>query len=90
MILFAGGLVMTDMTTITIELPLETEHQIAALAEATGRSGQVLLLEAVHRYFDLEAWQVAQIHTAIAEADAGHFATDVEMQAVFDRGAPAR
>ena len=81
---------MTEMTTITIEVPLETEHQIAALAEATGRSGQVLLLEAVHRYLDLETWQVAQIHAAIAEADAGQFATDAEVQAVFDRWAPAR
>ena len=81
---------MTGITAITIEVPLETEHQIAALAEATGRSGQVLLLEAVPRYLDLEAWQVAQIHAAIAAADAGQFATDVEVQAVFDRWAPAR
>ena len=34
---------------------------------------------------DTNDWQVREIQDAIAEADAGNFATETEVQAVFDQ-----
>ena len=36
----------------------------------------------MREYIAREAWQVAEIHKALAEADAGDFATDAEMAAL--------
>ena len=44
-----------------------------ALAEATGRSRNHLVNEALKRYLDEERWQLAKIEEGINEADAGEF-----------------
>lgn len=49
--------------------PLEIKQRIEALAEATGRSKNYLLTEAVTRYVDHEAWQVARIEEGLRSAD---------------------
>ena len=40
--------------------------------------------EAVNDYPDVQQWQLEGIDRAIAEADAGHFATEAEVKAAFD------
>ena len=37
------------------------------------------------RYVEYESWKADKIKDAVRRADAGDFATDEEMQAVFDR-----
>jgi RHH-type transcriptional regulator, rel operon repressor / antitoxin RelB len=76
---------MPETTTITIEVPADTERRVTDLAEATGRTRSQLALDALQQYLDVDAWQVAQIHSRIKEADAGAFATDEEVQAIFTR-----
>lgn len=72
-------------TTITIRVPLSLRDQIDALAQAMGRNRQFVGLEALRRYVAVESWQVAQILEGIHAADAGDFATDEEMDAVFNK-----
>lgn len=72
-------------TTITVRVPLSLRDQIDALAQAMGRNRQFVGLEAMRRYVAAESWQVAQILDGIRAADAGDFATDEEVEAVFSK-----
>jgi RHH-type transcriptional regulator, rel operon repressor / antitoxin RelB len=48
-------------------------RQLDALAEATGRSRNYLVDEALNRYLDEESWQLAKIEEGLRQADAGEF-----------------
>jgi RHH-type transcriptional regulator, rel operon repressor / antitoxin RelB len=69
--------------TINVRVPEALYGKIEALAAATSRTKSYLTLEALTNYVEQESWQVRDIHEAIAEADAGQFATDAEVAAVF-------
>jgi RHH-type rel operon transcriptional repressor/antitoxin RelB len=71
-------------TTMTIRLEDDTKDRLDKLAEATQRSRSFLAAEAIREYVELNEWQVGEIRTAIAEADAGEFASDVEVKRFFD------
>lgn len=64
--------------TLTIRLEPAVKDKLDQLAEATHRSKSFLAAEAVRAYVELNAWQIAEIQAAIAEADAGDFATEDE------------
>lgn len=70
------------MAIMSICLPDELADQLKDLAETTGRTKNFLAVQAFRNFIEQEAWQVAEIKKAIAEADAGDFATDEEMQAL--------
>lgn len=70
------------MAIMSICLPDELADQLKDLAETTGRTKNFLAVQALRNFIEQEAWQVAEIKKAIAEADAGDFATDEEMQAL--------
>jgi len=55
------------------------------LAWQTGRSSEELAEEAVKKYVEYESWKADKIRDAVHRADAGDFAMDEEMAAVFDR-----
>lgn len=71
-----------DTAVLTLRVPAEIKQQLDKLADATHRSKSWLAGEAIQRYLDLEAWQVGEISQALAEADAGDFATDEEVTAI--------
>jgi len=72
---------------LTLRVPQEIKEQLGKLAEATHRSQSFLGSEAIRRYIDLESWQIAEIQLAVAEADAGEFASDAEFNAVIEKHA---
>jgi len=72
-------------TTLSIRIPTETRAQLDRLAEATGRTCSLLAAEALNAYLEREAWQVAEINAALAEADARDFATDEEVRQTMAR-----
>jgi len=72
-------------STVTIRLEESVKDKLEKLAESTHRSRSFLAAEAIKAYVDSNEWQVNEIHAAIAEADAGDFATDAEVKAVFDK-----
>ena len=55
------------------------------MADATHRSRSFLAAEAIKAYVDSNEWQINEIQAAIAEADAGDFASDAEVQGVIDK-----
>lgn len=74
---------MTSSASITARIDEETRDRLERLAEATQRSKSWLVAEAVRAYVDEQAWQVEAIRQGLAEAEAGSFANDAEVEAVF-------
>ena len=66
-------------TNLTVRLDTGTKKSLDQLAKATGRTRSFLAQDALRRYVEEEAWQVAEIRKAVKEADAGEFATDAEV-----------
>lgn len=75
------------MAMMSVRLPDDLTQQLDALAAATGRSKSFLAGQAIRDYLGREAWQVAETHQAIREADAGDFASDEEVSALRQKWA---
>ncbi len=76
---------ITDMAakTINVRLPEALYNQIEALSKATARTKSFLAIDALTHYVQSESWQIHDIHEGIKEADAGEFATEKQVKAVF-------
>ena len=62
-------------TTMTLRLEDDIKGRLDALADATQRSKSFLAAEAVRDYVELNEWQIQETRQALAEADAGDFAS---------------
>ncbi|MGH8678293.1 MAG: CopG family ribbon-helix-helix protein [Burkholderiales bacterium] len=69
-------------TTMTVRLEDDVKDRLDVLAEATHRSKSFLAAEAIRLYVESNEWQIAEIRTALKEADAGDFASDKEVAAL--------
>jgi predicted transcriptional regulator len=54
------------------------------IAKTMDRDRSHLINQAVENYLDVKRWHIEQIEKAVAEADAGNFASPEEVQAAFD------
>jgi RHH-type transcriptional regulator, rel operon repressor / antitoxin RelB len=73
---------------LTLNVEDETFARLERLARDTGRSSEQLAEEALRQYAEYESWKADKVRDAIQRADAGDFASDEEMGAVFDRYRP--
>ncbi len=71
--------------TINVRLPEALYNQIEELAKATARTKSFLAIDALTNYVQSESWQIRDIQEGIKEADAGEFATDEQVKAVFSK-----
>lgn len=71
--------------TMTIRLEATVKDRLEQLADATHRSRSFLAAEAIREYVDVNEWQIQETHAALAEADAGDFASDEEVNTVLDK-----
>ena len=69
--------------TINVRLPEALYNQIEELAKATARTKSFLTIDALTNYVQRESWQIRDIQAGVQEADAGEFATDSQVEAVF-------
>jgi RHH-type rel operon transcriptional repressor/antitoxin RelB len=69
-------------TTMTVRLEDEVKNRLDALAQSTQRSKSFLAAEAIRAFVENNEWQISEIQAAIAEADAGDFAHDKDVQAL--------
>ena len=74
---------MAKSTMMTIRLTPETREKLDVLARDTKRSRSYLASEAIERYVNLNAWQVAHITQALAEDEAGGHAVPHEKVAAW-------
>ncbi|MBB4864615.1 putative transcriptional regulator [Pseudomonas nitritireducens] len=75
------------MPVMSLRLSDDQSETLAKLAEATGRSKNFLAAQALEEYLMRESWQIGEIQQAIAEADAGDFASDAEVKAILNKWA---
>ena len=76
---------MYQSTTMTIRLEPELKSRLDKLSAATHRSKSFLAAEAVREFIEINEWQIEEIKDAVKEADAGDFASDREVQTVFNK-----
>ena len=75
-------------TTMTLRLEDDIKVRLDTLAGATQRSKSFLAAEAIRDYVELNEWQIQQTQQALAEADAGDFASDEDVAALAAKWAP--
>ncbi len=71
-----------ESAVLTLRINSDTKEKLDKLATATRRSKSFLAAEAISRYLEMEAWQISEIELALAEADAGDFASDAQINAI--------
>ena len=76
-----------EKVNITVRLDRESVEVLDSLAKSFDRDRSYLIKEAVESYISLHKWQIEEITKALAEADAGDFASEQEMQALFTKWA---
>jgi RHH-type transcriptional regulator, rel operon repressor / antitoxin RelB len=69
-------------STMTLRLEDEVKARLEQLADSTQRSKSFLAAEAIREYVENNEWQIAEIRSALIEADAGDFASDAEVAAL--------
>ncbi len=72
-------------STMTIRLDNSIKNRLEELAQATHRTKSFLASEAIQKYIEVNEWQIQEIQAAIEEADRGEFATEEEVNKVFDK-----
>lgn len=68
---------------VTFDLPIEVKERLDALAKRTDQPASDLVVEAIRSYVEVQDWQVEEIEQGLRDAEAGDFATDEEVAAVF-------
>ena len=76
-----------DMTTEAFSVRADPKkvRKLDKLAAQQDRSRNYLVNQAIDQYLELLAWQDERIKDGIRAADAGRFASDAEMDAIFNK-----
>jgi predicted transcriptional regulator len=72
-----------EKVNVTVRLEKDAVEFLDTLGKHQDRDRSYLIKEAVASYISLHKWQIEEIKKAIAEADAGHFASEEEVEELF-------
>jgi predicted transcriptional regulator len=73
-----------EKVNVTVRLEKDAVEFLDALGKSLDRDRSYLIKEAVESYISLHRWQIEEITKAVAEADAGDFASHEEVEAMFN------
>jgi RHH-type transcriptional regulator, rel operon repressor / antitoxin RelB len=74
-----------ESSVLTLRLNNDTKDKLDKLANATQRTKSFLAAEAINRYLEIEAWQIAEIEQAMIEADQEDFASDAQVNTLASK-----
>ncbi len=74
--------------TVTFRAEKSKVEQLDALAEAGKRDRTQLISDALDNYIEAQAWQLEEIHAALRDSETEDYATDAEVEAVFELQQP--
>lgn len=77
--------IMPESSVLTLRLETKLKKQLDRLSKSMNRSRSFLAAQAIQEYVSVNEWQIAEIKKGLAEADAGDFATEEEMQQTIRR-----
>ena len=83
-----GREMAADTVVLTVHIPVALQQQLDTVAQAMERSRTWVVTQALEHFVAVQAWQVEEIHKALAEADAGDFATAEEIEALNNKYKP--
>ena len=72
----------------TVRIDPEKQQRIDQLARQLDRSRNYLVGQAIEEFLEAHAWQVEKIKVGLAAADRSEFASEAEMEQVFNRYRP--
>jgi predicted transcriptional regulator len=76
---------MTAKGVFTIRVSSELQDRLDAIADAIDRPRSWVVNRALEAFVESEVWQIEEIKRGLAEADAGEFATDTEVEATLEK-----
>jgi len=76
---------MAESSVLTLRLDVKLKNQLDRLSKSMNRSRSFVAAQAIQEYVSVNEWQINEIKKGLAEADAGDFATDEEMQQTIRR-----
>ncbi|MBE9094999.1 CopG family ribbon-helix-helix protein [Tychonema sp. LEGE 07203] len=68
---------------VTFPIDSDKKEALRTIATVMDRDLSYVLNEAIASYLEIYQWLLDEINKGVAEAEAGDFATDDEVQAVF-------
>jgi len=71
-----------------VRLKPDLEAKLSRLANEQGRDRESLVVEAVERMVDYDAWFVQEVEKGLAAADRGEFVEHDEIRKLIDRRYP--
>jgi predicted transcriptional regulator len=77
--------IMPESAVLTLRLDAKLKKQLDRVSKSMNRSLSFVAAQAIQEYVSVNEWQIAEIKKGLAEADAGDFATDEEMQQTIRR-----
>jgi predicted transcriptional regulator len=72
-----------EKSNVTVRLDSDKIAMLDELAKAEDRDRSYLIKVAIDQYLAYQHWRIEEIKKAIAEADAGDFASDEEVEDMF-------
>ncbi|MBC6480887.1 MAG: CopG family transcriptional regulator [Hormoscilla sp. GM7CHS1pb] len=69
--------------TITFQIEREKIRELETIATSIDRDRTYVLQAAIDSYLEIHRWQIEEIEKGLLEAEAGDFASEEEVQAVF-------
>jgi RHH-type rel operon transcriptional repressor/antitoxin RelB len=77
--------IMPESAVLTLRLDPKLKNQLDRLSKSMNRSRSFVAAQAIQEYVSVNEWQIAEIKKGLAEADAGDFATEEEVQRVLKK-----
>jgi RHH-type transcriptional regulator, rel operon repressor / antitoxin RelB len=77
--------IMPESAVLTLRLDAKLKNQLDRLSKSMNRSRSFVAAQAIQEYVSVNEWQINEIKKGLAEADAGDFASDEEMQQTIRR-----
>jgi RHH-type transcriptional regulator, rel operon repressor / antitoxin RelB len=76
---------MPESSVLTLRLDAKLKNKLDRLSKSMNRSRSFVAAQAIQEYVSVNEWQINEIKKGLAEADAGDFATEEEMQQTIRR-----
>ena len=72
-----------EKANVTVRLDKSKIEQLDQFAAVADRDRSYLIKEAIDQYLELKQWQADQVRKAIAEADAGQFVPEADIEKLY-------
>ncbi len=77
--------IMSESAVLTLRLDAKLKKQLDRISKSMNRTRSFVAAQAIQEYVSVNEWQIAEIKKGLAEADAGDFATEEEVQRVLKK-----